>query len=248
MHWPDRGVPTDKLVIGNFCRFASGTTFLLGGNQGHDMDAVTPYGFNFVDGATDAWKPVGDTVVGHEVWCGYESTILGGVHIGVGAIIGARAVVAKDVAPFSVVVGEGRVVRHRFDPLRRKLLWRARWWTWDDEHVREALPLLQGADVAALARSVGITPDDVAHDPDPAAHPASSLGDRPCTAIDDATDLWCCHKRVKPCRLLDGLESQVSPSSMRTTAAHPLARQPISVSPPADGAHHTLPDGVAGTP
>ena len=44
-----RGVPTDKLVIGNFCQFASGTTFLLGGNQGHDMDAVTPYGFNFVD-------------------------------------------------------------------------------------------------------------------------------------------------------------------------------------------------------
>lgn len=163
-----RGVPTDKLVIGNFCQFASGTTFLLGGNQGHDMDAVTPYGFNFVDGATDAWKPVGDTVVGHEVWCGYESTILGGVHLGVGAIIGARAVVAKDVSPFSVVVGDGRVVRHRFDPLRRKLLWRARWWTWDDEHVRGALPLLQGGDVEALARSVGITPDDVAHDPDPA--------------------------------------------------------------------------------
>ncbi|MNW52167.1 Chloramphenicol acetyltransferase [compost metagenome] len=85
-----------------------------------------------------------------------------------GAIIGARAVVAKDVAPFAVVVGDGRVVRHRFDALRRKLLWRARWWTWDDEHVRESLPLLQGSDVEALARSVGVTPDDVALDPDPA--------------------------------------------------------------------------------
>ncbi|MFI8992527.1 CatB-related O-acetyltransferase [Streptomyces sp. NPDC053542] len=165
----DSGIPLDRLRIGNFCQFASGTAFLLGGNHGHDThaDAVTPYGFNFFAHEHDAWAPAGDTVIGHEVWIGYEAVVLPGVRIGTGAIIGARATVAKDVAPYSVVVGDNRTVRHRFDPLRRKLLWRIGWWNWSDERIAEALPLLQGRDVAQLARYAGIDPEDVAADVDP---------------------------------------------------------------------------------
>ncbi|MFC4565701.1 type B chloramphenicol O-acetyltransferase [Nocardiopsis mangrovi] len=161
------GQPTDRLRIGNFCQFASGTQFMLGGNHGHDLGAVTPYGFNFFQGAADRWRPSGDTVVGHEVWIGYEALVLPGVRLGTGSVIGARAVVARDVPPFAVVVGDGRVVRHRFDPLTRRLLWRTAWWNWPDDRIGDALPLLQGRDARALARYAGVGQDDVADDPDP---------------------------------------------------------------------------------
>ncbi|MFC3998971.1 CatB-related O-acetyltransferase [Nocardiopsis sediminis] len=162
------GVPTDRLRIGNFAQFASGTQFMLGGNHGHDLGAVTPYGFNFFTGPRrNAWRPRGDTVVGHEVWIGYEALIMPGVRLGTGAVIGARAVVARDVAPFTVVVGGGRIVRRRFDPLARRLLWRLDWWHWSDDRIAEALPLLQGHDVRVLARYAGVDPDEVADDPDP---------------------------------------------------------------------------------
>ncbi|MFD2419947.1 CatB-related O-acetyltransferase [Amycolatopsis pigmentata] len=163
------GPPFDKLRIGNFCQFASGCVFMLGGNHGHDAKAVTPYGFfSIFEGARNCIAPVGDTVVGHEVWIGYEALVMPGVRIGTGAIIGSRAVVSRDVAPFSIVVADNKVVRHRFDPLSRKLLWRIGWWTWPDERISEALPLLQGHDVRALAEFAGVTPEEVVGDPDPA--------------------------------------------------------------------------------
>ncbi|WP_327412699.1 CatB-related O-acetyltransferase [Streptomyces sp. NBC_01233] len=171
------GIPIDRLRIGNFSQFGSGMAFLLGGNQGHDIEAVTPYGFvnSFSIGAANTWAPVGDTVVGHEVWIGYEAVILPGVTIGTGAVIGARAVISKDIAPYAVVVGNNTTVRHRFDPLRRKLLWRIAWWNWSDERITEALPLLQARDVLALARYAGIDPEDVTKDDDPSMLPGESI-------------------------------------------------------------------------
>ena len=51
------------------------------------------------------------------VWIGADVTLLGGVRIGNGAIIGAGAVVAKDVPPYAVVVGNpARVIKYRFSP------------------------------------------------------------------------------------------------------------------------------------
>jgi chloramphenicol O-acetyltransferase type B len=163
-----RGHTLDRLRIGNFCQFASGTTIALGGNHGHDLETLTPHGFNFLPEAKSVWRPVGDTVIGHEVWIGYEALILPGVTIGDGAVIGARSVIAKDVAPYTVVVGGGRVVRHRFDAPGRKLMRRIAWWLWEDERVSEALPLIQGHDLMALARHAGVDPEEVADDPDPA--------------------------------------------------------------------------------
>ena len=145
------GTPLDRLRIGNFCQFASGVTIALGGNHGHDLDLLTPHAFNFFPGARDAWAPVGDTVIGHDVWIGYEALILPGVRIGTGAVIGARAVVAKDIEPYAVVVGDGRVVKYRFAPQERELLQRIAWWEWDDERIADALLLIQGSDLHALA-------------------------------------------------------------------------------------------------
>ncbi|SOD63519.1 chloramphenicol O-acetyltransferase type B [Streptomyces zhaozhouensis] len=166
-HPHPEGHRPDRLVLGNFCQFASGVSFLLGGNHGHDLTAVTSYGFDFFEGAANAWAPAGDTVIGHEVLIGYEALVMPGVRIGTGAVIGARAVITKDVPPYAVVVGDNRVVRHRFDSHTRKLLWRIAWWEWSDERIAEALPLLQGHDVRALARYAGVDPSRITADPDP---------------------------------------------------------------------------------
>lgn len=64
----------------------------------------------------DAWANKGDTVIGSDVWIGYESVIMPGVKIGDGAIIGTRAVATKDVPPYTIVGGvPSKPIRRRFD-------------------------------------------------------------------------------------------------------------------------------------
>ena len=85
----------------------------------------------------------GDTVVGNDVWIGQNVTILPGVHIGDGAIIGANSVVAKDVPPYSVVVGNpAEVKKYRFDEGTREFLLKLKWWDKDVEIIRKLIPLL----------------------------------------------------------------------------------------------------------
>ena len=75
------------------------------------LDCLTTYPFEIIDEFKGLSRSFGDrgnrgdTVVGNDVWIGQNATILPGVHIGDGAIIGANAVVAKDVPPYAVVVG-----------------------------------------------------------------------------------------------------------------------------------------------
>jgi acetyltransferase-like isoleucine patch superfamily enzyme len=69
------------------------------------------------------------TVVGADVWIGQRAMIKAGVKIGVGAVIGAGALVTKDVAPYSIVVGApAKVLRMRFEPSIINGLQRTRWW------------------------------------------------------------------------------------------------------------------------
>ena len=142
----------DRLFVGNFCQIASGAAFMLGGNHGHDMRALTPHAFNFMPSRTFQWEPAGDIVMGHDVWVGYEALIMSGVRIGHGAIIGARAIVTRDVPPYAIMVGTDKVAKYRFEEDDRALMERIAWWSWDDDRIDAALPLLQGRDIRALAR------------------------------------------------------------------------------------------------
>lgn len=64
-----------------------------------------------------AWDNKGDIVIGNDVWIGYDAVIMAGVRIGDGAIIGTRAVVTKDVEPYSIVGGvPAKEIRKRFTP------------------------------------------------------------------------------------------------------------------------------------
>ena len=86
---------------------------------------------------------VGDIVIGNDVWIGYEAVIMAGVHIGNGAIIAARAVVTKDVPPYTIVGGvPARPIKKRFDEETIRKLETLQWWDWSTEKIRRACLIL----------------------------------------------------------------------------------------------------------
>ena len=154
-HYPVNG---DKLKIGKFCSIACGAKFIFT-SANHKMASLSTYPFPIffaewgldAKNIRDAWDNKGDIVVGSDVWIGYEAVILSGVHIGDGAIIGARAVVTKDVAPYTIVGGiPAKPIRRRFDDAAIEKLGALRWWDWDAEKIRACIPAIQSGDIAAL--------------------------------------------------------------------------------------------------
>jgi virginiamycin A acetyltransferase len=150
----------EKLVIGRYCAIASGTRFLMAASA-HPMIGVSTYPFT-IFGGTWAERTLdivtglpsrGDTVVGNDVWFGYQSLVMPGVHIGDGAVIAAGAVVTADVPPYAVVGGNpATVIRKRFTDADIDLLLRAAWWDWPAELVTEHLPTLMAGTPADIAR------------------------------------------------------------------------------------------------
>jgi chloramphenicol O-acetyltransferase type B len=147
----------DKLIIGSFCSIASGAKFMMHGNQGHRRDWASTFPFFYMnqEGAfaepPDPFLPAGDTVVGNDVWIGAEAMIMPGVRIGHGAIVGSRAVVTRDVEPYTVVVGNpARSIRKRFSDEEIAMLLHMAWWDWPLEQIRDAMPLLCSSDIAGL--------------------------------------------------------------------------------------------------
>ncbi|QCB56097.1 type B chloramphenicol O-acetyltransferase [Sphingopyxis sp. PAMC25046] len=147
----------DKLVIGSFCSIGSGAAFIMAGNQGHRHDWISTFPFYWMPevpafgGARNGFEPAGDTVVGNDVWIGSEAIVMPGVRIGDGAVIATRAVVTRDVAPYSIVGGNPAApIRTRFDAARIALLLEMRWWDWTDEQLHAAMPLLTDGKVEAL--------------------------------------------------------------------------------------------------
>lgn len=119
-HYP---IHQERLVIGKFCSIACGTKFLFN-CANHTLKSLSTYTFPLFyeewglkkSDITDAWDDKGDIIIGNDVWIGYEAVIMAGVHIGDGAIIGARAVVTKDVPPYTIVGGTpAKEIRKRFD-------------------------------------------------------------------------------------------------------------------------------------
>ena len=129
----------------------------MAGNQGHRTDWISTFPFYWMsevpafDGAENGYRPAGDTVIGNDVWIGSEAIIMPGVHIGDGAVIGTRAVVTRNVAPYAMVGGNpARDIRKRFDDHRIALLLEMRWWDWSEDQLHVAMPLLTSGDIEAL--------------------------------------------------------------------------------------------------
>ena len=93
----------------------------------------------------------GDTVVGNDVWLGNGATIMQGVSLGDGAIVGTNSLVTKDVPPYTVVGGNpARVIRKRFDDKTIDALVKLAWWDWDIQKITENIQAITQGDVDLL--------------------------------------------------------------------------------------------------
>ncbi|MFR1189886.1 MAG: CatB-related O-acetyltransferase [Oscillospiraceae bacterium] len=157
-HYPECN--HDKLRIGKFCSIACGAKFLFNAAN-HALGSLSTYPFPIffeewglptdADTIARAWDNHGDIVVGNDVWIGYEAVVLAGVTIGDGAVIATRAVVTKDVPPYTIVGGvPARPIRTRFDADTIARLQALRWWDWDAEIIRRHISAIQAGDVDAL--------------------------------------------------------------------------------------------------
>lgn len=100
---------------------------------------------------TDSWDNKGDIVIGNDVWIGYEAVIMAGVTIGDGAIIGTRAVVTKDVPPYTIVGGvPAKPIRNRFSSEVISSLLEIRWWDWTNERIRRNISSIKSGCVSEL--------------------------------------------------------------------------------------------------
>lgn len=136
-----------SLKIGNFCSIADNVEIFLGGNHRTDFVTTYPFASNIdwpqVAGVNTLPETKGAVVIGNDVWIGSHACLLSGVTIGDGAVIGAHAVVSKDVAPYAIVVGNpARVVRKRFAEDVIEELLEIRWWDWPKEQIERMLPLM----------------------------------------------------------------------------------------------------------
>lgn len=137
------------VLIGKYSSVAHGIKFIVGLN--HDSSSASTYPFQEVFegmiGKNADLHPQCNhcqIIIGNDVWIGAYATIMGGVKIGNGAVIGAGAVVAKDVPPYAVVVGNpARVIRYRFDEATIEWLQKLRWWNWTPEKIKACWPEME---------------------------------------------------------------------------------------------------------
>ena len=153
-HFPN--VETD-LVIGNFCALANGCQFIMDGAN-HAMSGFSTFPFTIFGGAWQEaydeppdFRNRGGIEIGHDVWVGRDAVILAGAKIGSGSIIGAQAVVAGEIPPYSVVAGNpGKVVKRRFsDDLIAELL-DISWWDWPIDKITSSISAIVDNDIKKL--------------------------------------------------------------------------------------------------
>jgi virginiamycin A acetyltransferase len=156
-HYP---INHDRLVIGKFCSIACGAKFLFT-CANHRLTSLSTYSFPiFFDewglekkDITDAWDNKGDIVIGNDVWIGYEAVIMPGVTIHDGAIIGSRAVVTKDVAPYTIVGGvPAKEIRKRYSDEIIKDLLELQWWNWPKDKIAQKINAIQTGQIELLKR------------------------------------------------------------------------------------------------
>ena len=153
-HFPFIG---DKLIIGKFCAIAKDVKFIMNGAN-HKVSGFSTYPFQIFGNGWEKVMPKdgelpykGDTVIGNDVWIGYEATIIPGVKIGDGAIIASKSVVTKDVPAYAVVGGNPAVVlKTRFEQAVIDELLQLAWWDWPAEKITRNLEAIVGGDLSAL--------------------------------------------------------------------------------------------------
>lgn len=156
LHW-SKGDFAHKLRIGAFCSIAEEVSIFVGIHGRHTVDYASTYPLGLVYGRAKEKVPSATTQgdlgvsIGNDVWIGRGAMIMSGITVGDGAVIAARAVVTKNVAPYAVVGGvPAKVVKHRFPPATVGKLLQLKWWDWSDETIAERLRFFNCPDFEGL--------------------------------------------------------------------------------------------------
>lgn len=139
--------------IGAFCNI-SADNVTLAGNHPISMVSTNTFTYSKKIGFVSKDKPIKHIAntrkinIGNDVWIGANVILLPGITIGHGAIIGAGAVVSKNVAPYSIVGGvPAKLIKYRFEkPIIDRLI-ESEWWNWNDDKIKHHIPYMYSPDV-----------------------------------------------------------------------------------------------------
>ncbi len=133
-------------TIGSFCSVASNVK--IGGAM-HPTDWVSTSPVFYEGRNTGVNKKFYNhileknkiTIIGHDVWIGFNVLIKQGVNIGTGSIIGMGSVVTKDIPPFSIVGGvPAKIIRKRFNDNLIEEILDSKWWEFSDDQIEKYSP------------------------------------------------------------------------------------------------------------
>lgn len=150
-----------KVTIGSYCSIHWDVEIFRGGN--HRIDWAAIYGFKVLAGYdVETGETViskGDVVIGNDCWIGRTATILSGVRVGDGAVIGAKSVVTKNVGPYEIWAGNpARLIKKRFTDEQIAALLRIKWWDWSEEVINERVLDLNGLAIQEFINKYDLGP------------------------------------------------------------------------------------------
>jgi virginiamycin A acetyltransferase len=145
--------------VGNFCSISPGLKFSFLGKHSYDCASTYPF-YNFfnewkfensiwhegkIDETKIEAKPI---IIENDVWIACNVKIKEGVRICNGAVVAMESLVTKNVPPYALVGGNpAKIIKYRFDPEQINELQEIAWWNWNDEKIKEMIPLLRSKDV-----------------------------------------------------------------------------------------------------
>jgi len=146
-----------QLIVGKYCSIGHGCKFYLGGNHRHDWITTYPFQVHRIHKST--FKSIsehiegypqsnGDIEVGNDVWFGENVTVMSGIKIGDGAVIGTNSTVVKDVEPYSITGGHpAKHIKYRFSEDIIKKLLEIKWWDLEEDKLDTLLPYMISNDL-----------------------------------------------------------------------------------------------------
>lgn len=143
--------------VGKFCSIAANTRINA---LEHPIERVTQHKISYrpneyfrylgVDEAFRKRRQGRHVSVGNDVWIGHGGVVMPGVTIGNGAVVGANAVVTKDVAAYTIVAGNpAKVLRRRFSEAVAERIEKLAWWNWPEDRLFNAIHDMQALDIEA---------------------------------------------------------------------------------------------------
>jgi acetyltransferase-like isoleucine patch superfamily enzyme len=163
IYWDNKAYDYDnnyrqpKLIVGKYCSIGLKCKIYLGGNHRHDWVTTYPFHVKWVHNNT--FKSLtddvegyphsnGDVIIGNDVWFGENVTVMSGVKIGDGAVIGTNSVVVKDVEPYSISGGHpAKHIKYRFSEDVIKRLLEIKWWDIEESKLDKLLPYMMNNDI-----------------------------------------------------------------------------------------------------